>query len=155
MTDVKVKEMIARIREAGNTLTSNLLQTVIAKSHEDGRDRKGERGRRGENEAEGVEQGGADKGDSEGEGAVQQDENDYLLADPRPSTAGPVTGSSGRGATRPATTRPLTAGPVTGARGRGATRPATLRPSTGGPATNARRGARRGWRLQDPQQRGR
>ena len=70
MTDVKVKEMIARIREAGNTLTSNLLQTVITKSHEDGGDRKGERGRRGENKAEGVEQDGADKGDSEGEGAV-------------------------------------------------------------------------------------
>ena len=43
MTEDKVKEMIARIQEAGNTMTSNQLRTVITKSHEDGGDRRGER----------------------------------------------------------------------------------------------------------------
>ena len=84
MTDVKVKEMITRIQKAGDTLTSDRLRMVIAKSHENGGDRKGERGgRQDQDKAEGVEQGGADKGNSEGEGAVQWDENDYLLAKPR------------------------------------------------------------------------
>ena len=95
MTDNKVKEMIARIQEAGDAMTSDLLRMVIAKSQEDGGDRKGERGERwGKNEAEGMERGGADKGDSKvvvhvllyhahAKGAVQQDVNDYLLANPR------------------------------------------------------------------------
>ena len=65
-----MREMITRIQKAGNVLMSDRLRMVIAKSHED------------KNEAEGVERGGADKGNSEGEGAAQGDENDYLLAKP-------------------------------------------------------------------------
>ena len=51
MTDGMVRDMIARIQKAGNTLTSDRLRMVIAKSLED------------ENEAENVERGGADEGD--------------------------------------------------------------------------------------------
>ena len=40
MTDDKVKEMIARIQEAGDAMTSDQLRTVIAKI-QDGRDRRG------------------------------------------------------------------------------------------------------------------
>ena len=40
MTDDKVKEMIARIQEAGNAMTSDQLRTVFAKSQEDGGDRR-------------------------------------------------------------------------------------------------------------------
>ena len=43
MTDNKVKEMIARIQEAGAAMTSDMLRTVIRKSQEEGGDRKGER----------------------------------------------------------------------------------------------------------------
>ena len=71
MTDAKVKEMIARIQRASIAVTSEELRMVIAKS-------LGE-----ENEAEGVGQGGADEGDSEGKGAAQWAEIDYLLAEPR------------------------------------------------------------------------
>ena len=71
MVDVMVTEMITRIQKAGIAVTSDGLMMVIAKSLED------------ENEAEGVGRGGADKGDSEGEGAAQWDKNDYLLAEPR------------------------------------------------------------------------
>ena len=68
---IMVREMIARIQKAGNELTSNRLQMVIAKSLKD------------ENKAEGAKRGGAHKGNSEGEGAAQQDKNNYLLAEPR------------------------------------------------------------------------
>ena len=71
MTDVMVREMIARIQKAGIAVTSDGLRMVIAKSLKD------------ENKAAGVGRGRADKGDSEGEGAAQRDENDYLLAEPR------------------------------------------------------------------------
>ena len=43
MIDDKVKEMITRIQEAGDTMTIDQLQTVIMKSQEDGGDRRGER----------------------------------------------------------------------------------------------------------------
>ena len=71
MTNGKVRELIVRIQGAGIVVTSDGLRMVIAKSLWD------------ENEAEGVGQGGADKGDSEGKGAAQQAEIDYLLAEPR------------------------------------------------------------------------
>ena len=61
--------MIARIQRAGIAVTSDGLRMVIAKSLED------------ENEVGG--RGGADKDDSEGEGAAQRGKNDYLLAEPR------------------------------------------------------------------------
>ena len=48
MTDVKVKEIITSIQKAGNPLTSDRLRMVIAKSHKNGGDRKGERGGRQE-----------------------------------------------------------------------------------------------------------
>ena len=65
------KEMIARNQKAGDMRTSNRQQMLIAKNHED------------ENKAEGEERGGADKGDIEGEGAAQRNENDYPLVEPR------------------------------------------------------------------------
>ena len=71
MTDAKVKEMIGRIQRAGITVTSDKLRMVIAQSLGD------------KNEAEGMGQGGADKGDLEGKGAAQRAEIDYLLAEPR------------------------------------------------------------------------
>ena len=71
MTDVELKEMITRIQKAGIAVTSEGLRMVIAKSLRD------------ENEAEGVGQGRADKGDSEGESAARRAEIDYLLAEPR------------------------------------------------------------------------
>ena len=91
MTDDKVKEMIVRIQEASDVMTSNQLQTVIARCLEDGGDMKDKRykdkgGERwGENEAEDVERCGADKGEgnSEGEGKRQQGVNDYPLGNPR------------------------------------------------------------------------
>jgi hypothetical protein len=58
MTDAKLKEMIASIQRAGTAVTSDRLRMVIDKSLRD------------ENEAEGMGQGGADEGDSEGEGAA-------------------------------------------------------------------------------------
>ena len=71
MTDAKVKEMIDRIQRAGIGVTSDGLRMVIAQSLGD------------KNEAEGMGQGGADKGDSKGEGAAQRAVIDYLLAKPR------------------------------------------------------------------------
>jgi hypothetical protein len=71
MTDAKLKEMIASIQRAGTAVTSDGLRMVIDKSLGD------------ENKAEGMGQGGADEGDSEGEGAAQRAKIDYLLAKPR------------------------------------------------------------------------
>jgi hypothetical protein len=71
MTDAKLKEMIASIQRASTTVTSDGLRMVIDKSLGD------------ENEAEGMGQGGADEGDSEGKGAAQRAKIDYLLAEPR------------------------------------------------------------------------
>jgi hypothetical protein len=71
MTDAKLKEMIASIQRAGTAVISDGLRMVIDKSLRD------------ENEAEGMRQGGADEGNSEGEGAAQQAKINYLLAEPR------------------------------------------------------------------------
>ena len=70
-TDAKVKEMINRIPRAGIAVTSDGLRTVITQSLGD------------KNEAEGVGQDGADRGNSKGEGAAQRAVIDYLLAKPR------------------------------------------------------------------------
>ena len=71
MMDAKVKEMIARIQRAGIAVTSDGLRMVIGKSLGD------------KNKAEGVGQGRAHEGDSEGESAAQWAEIDYPLAKPR------------------------------------------------------------------------
>ena len=52
------KDMIARNQKAGDMRTSNRQRMLIAQNHED------------ENKAEGEERGGADKGDTEGEGPL-------------------------------------------------------------------------------------
>ena len=75
MTDAKLKEVIARIQRAGILVTSDELRMVIAKSLGD------------ENEAEGMGQGGADEGGSEGEGEAQRAEIDCLLDEPRRAEA--------------------------------------------------------------------
>ena len=84
MTDAKLKEMIANIQRAGIVVTSDGLRMVIAKSLRD------------ENEAKGRGQGGADEGDSEGEGAAQRAESNYLLAKPRLAGQGREQGRASR-----------------------------------------------------------
>ena len=69
---------LARIQRAGIAVTSNGLRMVIAKSLGD------------KNEAEGVGQGEADEGDSEGEGVAQRAKIYYLLAGGGPPTTTPA-----------------------------------------------------------------
>ena len=63
------------IEATSEGVTSNGPRMVINKSLED------------ENVAEGEGRGGADKGDSEVEGAAHRAKIDYLLAEPRPAEA--------------------------------------------------------------------
>ena len=71
--------MFARNQKSGDMQTNDKQQMLIAKNHKDKKKK-----------AEGEERGGADKGDTEGEGAAQRNENDYPLAEPRPTTPTPA-----------------------------------------------------------------